>query len=152
MIGLFEIDDDPELAKAQIAWLVEGVARTNRMLMIEHHVPPIYQSGVGYRPEPWNGYAQSFSDVREVVRRRWGECKSLTAWLLASHRNAARDENMAARFGVDVSYRDYPPGQRPRGFKLQPDANGWQRLFHVQVRLPDGSLEDPTLKVPLWRI
>jgi hypothetical protein len=150
VIALFNIDDnDTELARGQIALLLEGVVRTNQLLMLEHAVPPLYSSGVYYRPEPWAASAQSFSDVREVMLRRWGECKALSCWLLAERRNASRSAAEAGLYSLDIRHRDYGPGQTPRGYKL-PRRNGKQRLWHVRVKLPGGGFEDPTERMPRW--
>ena len=150
MIALVNISDtDEELARAQIAALLEVVTRTNQMLMLEHAVPPLYESGVYYRPEPWAASAQSFSDVSEVLVRRWAECKALSCWLMASYRLAARSAAEAGLYTFDIRHRDYGPGQAPRGYKL-PRRNGKQRLWHVRVRLPDGSFDDATERLPRW--
>jgi hypothetical protein len=151
VIALVNIDDaDAELARKQIAWLCEGVVRTNQLYLLEHAVPPLYQSGVYYRPEPWAASAQSFSEVAEVLLRRWGECKSLSCWLLAEKRNAARTAAEAALYSLDIGHRDYGPGQSPRGYRNLPRRRGMQRLWHVRVKLPGGAIEDPSERVPVW--
>jgi len=151
VIALVSIDDDDEqVAKAEIAWLLEGVTRRNQLLLLEHSVPPLYGGAIAYRPEPWSASAQSFSNLREVVLRRWGECKSLSCWAMALHRNAASSPAEAARFTWDIRHRDYAAGQQPRGYRLAP-RRGRTRLWHVRLKLPDGSIEDPSERVPLWR-
>jgi hypothetical protein len=153
LIALVNIDDeDSELAKRQIAWLLEGVVRTNQLYLIENAVPPLYESGVFYRPEPWAASAQSFSEVAEVRLRRWGECKALSCWLVAEKRNAARSAAEAGLFTLDIQARDYRPGQRlPRGYENLPRRRGRQRLWHVRVKLPGGGFEDPSERVPKWQ-
>lgn len=148
MLALVTISEDPALAKGQIRMLLETVVRTNQLLLLEHDVPSLYESGVRYRAEPWHAHAQSFSDVQEVIGRGWGCCKALSAWLCAEYRNAAPPD-LRDRIGLHVSYRPYGPGEQPKGFRLVP-RNGRTGLFHVRVQLPDGSLEDPTTKVPPW--
>lgn len=148
MIGLIVIDDDPEVAQGEILWHLEGIVRSNQWLLLRHRVPPLYSSGVAYRPEPWAARAQSFSKLSECLMRGWAECKALAAWRCAEARNA--DPDRADEYRLHLSRRDYAAGQRPPGYReLQPRA-GRTRLWHVQLQLPDGSLEDPSTKVRLW--
>jgi hypothetical protein len=151
VLALVTISDDAEVAKGQILMLLEAVVSTNQLMLLEHDVPPLYSSGVRFRPEPWAAAAQSFSNVSEVLLRRWGECKSLSAWLCATYRNAAPPDQRH-RYRLHVSHKDYGPGQMPRGYALQPTRAGRTRLYHVQVELPDGSIEDPTTQVQPWQI
>jgi hypothetical protein len=131
------IDDEPELVRAQVAYILLGVVGTNRWLANKHgsRIPPLYQSGVTYQIEPWAEDYQSASHCLEVMARGWGECKSLAAWRLAELRNAASSEDEALRYGLHIYPRDLKIGSRK------------VRLFHVQVRHPNGDIEDPSYEI-----
>jgi hypothetical protein len=128
-------DGDPEVVQAQVAYHLEGVARTNRWLMLTHRVPLLYRSGVRYAIEDSAGESQTMADCLEALERRTTECMGASCWRLAEHRNAAGSEERAAQYGLHVYPKDYiVEGQHVR-------------LFHVQVRHPDGSIEDPSVKI-----
>ena len=89
-------------------------------------LPPLYRSGVKYGTER----EESFKSPKLVAARGWGDCAHLVLWRVAELRN----RGVAAR--IDVWIQDL----------------GARRVFHVRVRLPDGSIEDPSvvlgMKVP----
>ena len=127
MLCIVRIDDtDPEVVKRKVAYLLEGIVGANRLIMLEQAIPPLYRSGIRYQVEPWSEQAQSYSDCLEIIGRRWTECKGATAWRLAELRNAARSEDEALKYSIHVSHKELAPGRL---------------LFHVKIRLPDGSFE-----------
>lgn len=88
-------------------------------------VPPLYRSGVRYRREapPAAGPRyERFQMIPEVLRNRAGDCEDLSAWRVAELRlSGVRAMPWIIRSG--------------------------QRLFHVQVRYPDGRIEDPSRRL-----
>lgn len=81
-------------------------------------VPPLYQSGVHFRPEPKG--VETFRDAANTLRMGHGDCAHLAAWRCADLIAAGEPALLA------VSW--------PRGL----------RRFHVVVRRADGRLEDPS--------
>lgn len=81
-------------------------------------LPPLYSSGVRYRPEPNLGQYECFDDPWTVYQRRHGDCDDLVAWRVA--------ELLAAgeRATVQVVRR---------GHKM-----------HVRVRRANDQIEDPS--------
>lgn len=78
--------------------------------------PELYQAGVVYgRTEIWDS-------IPDVIARSYGDCKSLTAWLIAERREQGLMCEPVFRF------RELPNGQ------LQ---------YHILVQTPDG-FEDPS--------
>lgn len=86
-------------------------------------VPPLYRSGVRYRreaaPPPGQLRLERFQMIPEVLRNRAGDCEDLSAWRVAELRRG---------------------GVRAIPWIVQ----SGQRLYHVQVRHPDGRIEDPS--------
>jgi hypothetical protein len=83
-------------------------------------LPPLYKAGVKYIRQP--PQACAFRPPKDVAERKGGDCKQLVLWRIAELRNA----------GVKAT---------PRIIWL----NGKDGLrAHAQVRLPDGTIEDPS--------
>jgi hypothetical protein len=106
--------------------LVESVAEQNRLLMSKHPLPALYESGVVFRNEPWCSKFETLATAPVVYRRGWGDCAHLVAWRIAELRNQ----------GVAATCKIY--------WRVHKKAGATVRLFHVEVRLPDGSVEDPS--------
>jgi hypothetical protein len=89
-------------------------------------VPPLYRSGVRYRREgpPAAGQPrlERFQTIPEVLKRKYGDCEDLAAWRVAELRMS---------------------GIRAVPWIVQPG----KRLYHVQVKYPDGRIEDPSKKL-----
>lgn len=84
---------------------------------------PLYRSGVFYKRER-NG-RESFQSPLLVSLRGHGDCAHLSLWRVAELRN----QGVAATFDIFIQEREAG------------------RTFHVRVRLPDGSIEDPSIKL-----
>ncbi len=83
-------------------------------------LPPLYKSGVVYRPEPNKGTGvEDFADPWTCFHRQWGDCDDLVIWRLAEL--IASGEQCPA------------PQVRRAGTRM-----------HVLIRRADGSLEDPS--------
>ena len=87
--------------------------------------PPLYESGVRFRPEDRDcddGTCQEerFCTIPVVLRARSGDCDDLAPW---------RAAELYVRHGVQA---------RPEIVQINP------RSWHVVVRLPDGQVEDPS--------
>ncbi len=118
--------DSVELER-QIADVVELVARQNRYLMRKlgkRRIPPLYDSGVLYRVDPWDPSFQHFPDCLTVLERRFADCKGLVPYRLAELREAHPEQFFAVRV--------YPRRTQQRGYE-----------WHLQVEKPDG-IEDPS--------
>lgn len=111
--------------------LVEAVATQNQVLIARLRLPKMYEVNTGgrvrvrFRNEPWAGKFEEIATAVTVLKRGWGDCDDLAAWRIAE----LRIGGIAATCKVYV--REHKLGKR----KLN--------LYHVEVRLPDGSVEDP---------
>jgi len=117
--------DERELAKS-FAALIEAQAEANRFLMLKMQVPRLYSSGTRFQNEPWAGRFENIASVAVVLQRGWGDCDDLVAWRIAELRND----------GIKATARIY--------WREHPTPRGPMRLYHVQVRHPDGEIEDPS--------
>jgi len=108
-------------------FVLEGLIQLNLMYLKArvasgNPVPDIYKAGVRYQNEPDNG-EEEFADIPTVLSRGWGDCDDLAPWAVAQYR--LRGEKATIR----MTWKTLSSGGR---------------LFHVQVRRGDGSIEDPS--------
>jgi hypothetical protein len=98
-----------------------ALARAYAVAMRSSPLPPLYASGVRYRPEPQAGSGlERWDHPWEVLERGWGDCDDLVLWRLAELHAAG--ETTAA------------PVVAWRGAKM-----------HVLIRRAAGHTEDPSL-------
>lgn len=91
-------------------------------------IPPLYQSGVFYQPEPegqedWNDILTCLSELRQG---RGSDCEDLACWLSAEYQ-----------------FRGIP-AHPIFVWRRMPDGG---TLYHIQVMLPDGRIEDPSKRL-----
>lgn len=129
--------DDDSLLCSFAERILEVVVDNNRYLMQRlGNVPPLYQSGVRFRPEPWagppefGGYGlEQFTPFPELIRRGFADCAQLCPWLVAERREHG-DPKARLRFYC-----------RTRGDRSDPNR---LRSYHVEVRNGDGTIQDPS--------
>lgn len=100
--------------------LVEAQGFANATLIKKLRLPTLYRSNVRFRNEPWAGKFESVASAPIVYMRGWGDCAHLSAYRIGELRLAGQYA------GCKVYWR--------------PES----RLFHVEVRLCDGTAEDPS--------
>lgn len=83
-------------------------------------VPPLYRSGVVFRPEPFTD-GEHFDLPWIVIARGWGDCDDLSIW---------RRIELARKGEATLSRVVWRPDTR---------------RYHAQVRRSDGTWEDPSL-------
>lgn len=109
---------------------LNGVVLQNALLIRARLVPPIYESGVEFRKEPWAGKFEEFADCLTTYRRKWGDCDDLVAWRVAELRTIG-DHRLGlppCKATIKIYWREFFEGLG----------------FHCEVRMPDGSVEDPS--------
>lgn len=149
-------DPDPEVVARLARIHLEGVVAQNRVLLRRNsgRIPPLYESGVRFRNEPWAGKfklgganvpgIEEFATIPVVLGRGWGDCAQLCCWRIAELREAAIARGMSER-----------DAQQNYGFRiywrlLNEGTENERRFFHVQVRHPPlpgqatGAIEDPS--------
>lgn len=98
---------------------LDRIVAANRLLMSAKPFPSLYSAGVRYRPEPRG-------------RERW----QLADALLAS--GIGDCEDLAAYRAAQV------PGARAVARRSKGNP---RRIWHCVVRMPDGSIEDPSARL-----
>jgi hypothetical protein len=102
--------------------LLDCLIALNMAFLRTHRVLPLYQSGVRYdRTTVWD-------TIPALYARRYGDCKSLSAALIAEYRTHGMKASPVFRFN-------------PRN-----DGSG-ALDFHILVQLGDGSFEDPSKRL-----
>lgn len=73
---------DPRVLAELAQIFLRAVIASNRVTIREARrrgkpLPPLYQTSVRFRPEPWAGKVEEFADVLTVYARGWGDCDDL---------------------------------------------------------------------------
>lgn len=152
IVDVLGVDDDTTLAGIANS-LLEGVVTNNRYLFQRYpgKFPPLYESGVRFRAEPWAtmpdpaavllpGYRplppiEQFCPYVTLIQRGFGDCAQLCAARVAELREAG-EEDAALRYYVRS---DAPPGAPNR-----------RRWYHVEVRRGargGRAVEDPSRRL-----
>jgi len=120
---------------------LELCAAHNRFLFRSLPFPPLYESGIRFRPEPWAGRVpvangrggvrfqkgvEQFANAAAVLRRGWGDCAQLCAYRIAERREQGQ--------GGDFYFWK----------RNVQTPDGMLRNFHVMVKQPGGFIEDPS--------
>ena len=101
--------------------LLEGLVPLGRLQV--RSLPTLYRSGVRYATDD----AELFCDPATTFKRQTADCANLSLWLLCELRNR----------GYQCGFRIALVNRRPGG----------GRLYHVQVRLADGRILDPSVRL-----
>ena len=97
--------------------MLDTLIRLNMAFLRDHRVPNLYDSGVRY------GRTQVWDTIPALYRRTYGDCKSLTAALVAERRFAGKAAEPVFRWI-----------QNPDGSKD----------YHILVGIGRGQFEDPS--------
>jgi hypothetical protein len=95
-------------------------------------IPDLYDSGVCFTREPWAGKFEEFADIWTVLRRGWADCDDLCAYRCAQYRDRG---GRWKQTGIKIYWRLPKRGQP-------------MTIYHAQVRLPNGDIEDPSRQLP----
>lgn len=90
--------------------------------------PPLYTSGVVYRPEPTEGEGlEEWADPWTVAQRGWGDCDDLVRYRLRELWEAGVTQAFPA---------------------VANDSKNWTGTgYHIAIRLPDGGVDDPAKRL-----
>lgn len=116
-------NNDPEALASVARGILHGVVLNNRLLIRARLVPRLYESGVRWRNEPWRGTFEEFADAYTCLKRGWGDCEDMSAWIVAECHEA---------------------GETKADFKIYGRVVNGKAAMHVQVRRGNGSIEDPS--------
>lgn len=111
-------DEDNAMA---LQVLLEALTSVDRLYLRRfRQTPSLYSSGVRY------GRTQVWDSIPDLLTRRYGDCKSLTAMRLAELRES---------------------GDRARPVFRFLTRQGGHKDFHILIQRGDGSWEDPSRKL-----
>jgi len=107
--------------KATLTAALSGLVAANRVLLRRNRrAPGLYASGVRYKAEPKG--KEKWQTIPQVIAAGCGDCEDLASW------RAAELQEM----GI---------GARAEVIRTGP------KMYHAIVRLPNGRIEDPSLKL-----
>ena len=124
-VDLFQSEQSRPASERVLALLLEALTQANELFLAAHpNTPPLYQSGVRYMQEPpgaeeWNTIPVCLD---EWQHGRGSDCEDLACWRVAELRRA----------GIPAT---------PSFFFRR---RGELSIYHIIVRLPDGTREDPS--------
>ncbi len=109
----------------KLLWLLEALIKCNMIYLASHpQTPQLYRSGVRYQRELHN--QEEWLDIPGILKIRAGDCEDLAAWRVAE----LRHQGVAAKGRLKWYHK--------------PGAQNNITLYHVQVLLPNGVIEDPS--------
>jgi hypothetical protein len=125
-IGLDKAGPEFSRQNKKLLWLLEALIKCNIIYLASHpNTPLLYSSGVRYQREPRG--KEEWQDIPSALKLLRGDCEDLAAWRAAELRQRG------------VFARGHLKWFHSRDVNLT--------LYHVQVKLPDGSIEDPSRKL-----
>lgn len=116
----------PDIQKLRVC--SDMLVRLNLMYLqrLRGRVPRLYKSGVRYKrekPVPGRMHIEHFRRIPTILRVGSGDCEDLCAWRVAELR--------------------FFDGVKAVPWIIRPSRD----LFHVQVKLPGGKIEDPSARL-----
>lgn len=123
VLSLFKGERDRPISHKALQTLLMALMYID-MLEIQDDptTPLLFKSGVKYMEEPPG--REDWQDVRTTLAMQWGDCEDLACW---------RAAELRVRYGIEA---------KPC-FTWKLRENGGY-LYHIQVLLPDGRIEDPS--------
>jgi hypothetical protein len=121
-LDLFSDPADRELNEAALRHVLEALTISDQLYLRRHpSTPHLYAAGVRYEAEPIG--TENWQAIPYVLARRRADCEDLSAYLCAWKRER---EGIAAV--IDLTYQQV----------------GNLSVYHIRVRNPDGTIEDPS--------
>lgn len=117
-LASFDVLSPGAKCKIILTW-VRALVATNRIYLSEMSAPPLYESGVLYK---FQGKTDDWQDIPRALATGLASCNTLGAWRVAEL-NAS-----------GCAATPYIQSENLPGFDM----------FHVIVRWPDGTFEDPS--------
>lgn len=139
-------DKSPVVVAALTRAYLEVLITQNRYLMKAHggRIPPLYESGIRFRIEPWAETVQHFATCMEAIERGHADCKVLCCYRVAELREAAPTKAQAAKYRLKLYWRIFTDDDPLHDGVGSAKQRRSMRIYHVQVRHPNGAVEDPS--------
>lgn len=121
-LGLFRSERERAYSERVLAILLRALVDANCVFLATHRATPrLYRAGVRYRAERWP--RERWKGIAQVLRDGEGDCEDLACFRAA--------ELVVRGVAAEPIYRFRRLGRLS--------------VYHILVRYPDGSLEDPSL-------
>lgn len=110
----------PDAAKLRI--MLDALVKLDLLELSRNRFPPLYRAEVRYQREPlFQGRFEQWKPISQIIRDGHGDCEDLACWRTAELKQA------------------------------KVNAKPWLikhgTIWHVVVKLPDGSIEDPSRRL-----
>jgi hypothetical protein len=125
-VGLAKAGPEFSRQNKKLLWLLEALIKCNMIYLASHpRTPLLYASGVRYQREPRG--KEEWQDIPGCLKLMRADCEDLAAWRTAElrHRGIFAKGHLKWFHSGAVNIT----------------------LYHVQVKLPDGSIEDPSKRL-----
>jgi len=123
VLDLFKGAHEQELSHKVLTVMLAALTKVDMEYLRAHpEVPPLYKSGVRYEEEPPG--QEDWQDIPTTLKLKVGDCEDLACW---------RAAELQVRHGIKAMPIFI--------WKVRP-SGGY--LYHIQVKLPDGRVEDPS--------
>lgn len=134
-----ELSLTPEQVASECRRKLFDVVGTNVRLMkaaaaAGRPYPDLYESGIWFIREPWAGRFEEFATADRMIERGWADCDDCVAYRCAQYQCRG---GSWLKTGIKIYWRFLRDG---KGRRLT--------MHHAQVRLPDGTIEDPSRRLP----
>jgi hypothetical protein len=125
-VGLAKSGPEFSRQNKKLLWLLEALIKCNSIYLASNpKTPLLYASGVRYQREPRG--QEEWQDIPTIMKLQRGDCEDLAAWRAAELRTR----------GV------FAKGH----LKWYHSRSALVTLYHVVVKLPDGSIDDPSKRL-----
>ena len=126
VVNAFNGPHEQELSHNILRLMLLSLTEINKMhLKADPGIPLLYESGVRYEEEPPG--QEDWQDCLTCIKLRVGDCEDLACW---------RAAELQVRYGIMA--------QPTFIWKVRPNGG---YLYHIQVKYPDGRIEDPSRRL-----
>jgi hypothetical protein len=126
VLDLFKGPEEQPLSHATLQVMLNALMHADMLYLLKNPAAPrLYESGVRYEEEPPG--QEDWQDVPTCLRLGVGDCEDLACWRAA-----------------ELRIRDRVQAKPTFIWKIRP---GGGYLYHIQVKYPDGRIEDPSRRL-----
>src|SRR5262249_32131497 len=125
VLSAFKGEASRRRSQSNLSVLLNALYTVDRQWLRAHRkTPRLYESGVFYQAEPAG--QENWQDIPTTLKIGSGDCEDLACWRAA-----------------ELTEREGIPARPVYRWRHRPGLT----IYHIVVRLPDGSIEDPSRKL-----
>lgn len=126
VLDLFKGPEEQEQSHKALRWLLLSLMQIDVDFLRAHpEAPNLYDAGVRYQEEPPG--REDWQDIPTTIQLKNGDCEDLSCW---------RAAELRVRHNIQAEPTFI--------WKLR---KGGGYLYHIQVKYPDGRIEDPSRRL-----